>query len=459
MSEDATLEVVEEALSAKVIEEMPQAVGRYQFSNILMQHTLAEELSATRRVRLHARIASSLEQLYGDAAEAHAPELAYHFGKAATTADSAKLLRYSLLAGEQASGTYAHDEALEHFRRALDLMPQPQESERARMTVRVGDIQATQGSFDAAVGSWRKAMGWYEGQRQADQVVALHRRIANALWSKGQMEESQRQLAAGLSLLESVEQASPEAAALHQELASQALHRGDIRAAVDSASKALEFSQRSQAHEQASLAATTLGIALARTGDLKAGLGSVEQALAVAKQHSLPMATARATINLAVLYSIEDPFRAAKLSEEGLAEAERIGAVALLPWFHTTLAGSLNACALDYDSSTGSAQRAIELDRRLGLRSHLPVSLIVLAQGQQCQGRFAEAEASYLEALSIAEELGDPQILFPCLEGLGMLSLEQEQVERGQAYLARARKVCDDAGVSIDEMVLLPFFY
>ena len=46
-------------------------VGRYQFAHVLIQHTLIEELSLTRRVRLHAQIAQSLEELYGAETGAH----------------------------------------------------------------------------------------------------------------------------------------------------------------------------------------------------------------------------------------------------------------------------------------------------------------------------------------------------------------------------------------------------
>ena len=76
ISQDRLLDVLDEALSARVIEELPDAVGRYQFTHALIQETLSEELSLTRRTRLHARIAESLEELYGAEAEAHAPELA-----------------------------------------------------------------------------------------------------------------------------------------------------------------------------------------------------------------------------------------------------------------------------------------------------------------------------------------------------------------------------------------------
>ncbi|MEE8158073.1 MAG: protein kinase, partial [Dehalococcoidia bacterium] len=119
ISEDRLLEVLEEALAARVIEELPQTVGRYQFTHALIQETLTEELTLTRRVRLHARVAETLEQLYGDQTEAHAAELAHHFAEAEAILGSEKLVQYSLLAGERAQAAYAWEEALSHFERAL----------------------------------------------------------------------------------------------------------------------------------------------------------------------------------------------------------------------------------------------------------------------------------------------------------------------------------------------------
>ncbi|MCH8745942.1 MAG: AAA family ATPase [Chloroflexi bacterium] len=119
MSEDRLLEVLEEALSARVLEELPQAVGRYQFTHALIRETLIDELTLTRRVRLHARIAETLEEAYGDNAEAHAAELAHHFAEAEAVLGTEKLVRYSILAGERALTARSYEEALIHFRIGL----------------------------------------------------------------------------------------------------------------------------------------------------------------------------------------------------------------------------------------------------------------------------------------------------------------------------------------------------
>ena len=114
------LEALEEAITAGIIEELPNAAGRYQFAHVLFQNTLNREVSAARQARLHGRIAESLEILYQGNLEAHVSELAHHSAQAAPVSGPEKLIRYSLLAGERALATQAHEEALDHFQRGLE---------------------------------------------------------------------------------------------------------------------------------------------------------------------------------------------------------------------------------------------------------------------------------------------------------------------------------------------------
>ena len=118
-TEDRVLEAFEEALAARIIEEPPGTIGRYQFTHALIQETLVQELSTTRRARLHARVGQALEELYGATAQAHAAELSHHFSEAELVLGPDKLVQYSLLAGEQALATSAYEDALIHFERGL----------------------------------------------------------------------------------------------------------------------------------------------------------------------------------------------------------------------------------------------------------------------------------------------------------------------------------------------------
>ena len=119
MTEGMLLDALEEALEARVIEELPGSVGRYQFTHALIQETLTDGLSLTRTVRLHARVADTLESLYGDRADEHAADLAHHFAQAETILGTEKLFAYSLIAGANAFDAHAYENAEAIYQTAL----------------------------------------------------------------------------------------------------------------------------------------------------------------------------------------------------------------------------------------------------------------------------------------------------------------------------------------------------
>lgn len=177
LSKDRLLEVLEEALAARVIEELPRALGRYQFTHALIQETLAEELSLTRRVQLHARIAESLEALYGRDAGQHADELAHHFGEAQSLLGPDRLVRYSLIAGEAALSAYAYEQAMTHFERVLAAKgAETTDDEAADALFGLGRAQVAglaRHEMDRAVANLRRAFDHYMDMGDADRAVAV----------------------------------------------------------------------------------------------------------------------------------------------------------------------------------------------------------------------------------------------------------------------------------------------
>jgi class 3 adenylate cyclase len=115
---DRLLEALEEAMGARVIAELPRSVDQYWFSHALIRETLYEELSTTRRIRLHRQIGEALEELD---AEGNLPQLAYHFAEAAPGGDVQKAVEYARKAGEKAIALYAWEDAVIQFERAVQV--------------------------------------------------------------------------------------------------------------------------------------------------------------------------------------------------------------------------------------------------------------------------------------------------------------------------------------------------
>jgi class 3 adenylate cyclase len=144
--DDALLRLIEEGLAARVVEETGRA-GHYRFTHALMQETLLDELSTTRRVRLHGQVGDALERRWAARADENAARLARHFVESATLAEShaAKAIHYCSLAGAAAYEQAAFAESERHYEAALSLREgQEIDHEMAVLLLGLGKAQAAQ---------------------------------------------------------------------------------------------------------------------------------------------------------------------------------------------------------------------------------------------------------------------------------------------------------------------------
>ena len=115
------LELLESAVEASVLVESRDRTGRFVFAHALISHTLYEDIGATRRARLHLRVAEALEDLCGADPGARLSELAHHWSAAKISVDTDKAVEYSRRAAERALAELAPDEAMRWFTQALEL--------------------------------------------------------------------------------------------------------------------------------------------------------------------------------------------------------------------------------------------------------------------------------------------------------------------------------------------------
>jgi class 3 adenylate cyclase len=151
---DPLLDALDEAVAARVVSEVARTAGRYAFAHALIRETLYEELSATRRIRLHRQIGEALEALYGANPEPHLAELAYHFFEAAQGGgDVDRAIAYAVRAGDRAAGMMAHEEAARQYDlglQALDLRQPAAEPERCELLLKLSETLWRTGDYGRA---------------------------------------------------------------------------------------------------------------------------------------------------------------------------------------------------------------------------------------------------------------------------------------------------------------------
>ena len=122
------LELVEQVVGADLIDAFDEAAkagivieepgGRYRFNHALVRQSLLAELPSVRRMRLHQRIATTLESQPGADDELLA-ELAHHYFECAWAGNAAKAVEYCRRAADQAMTRLAYEGAADLYDRAV----------------------------------------------------------------------------------------------------------------------------------------------------------------------------------------------------------------------------------------------------------------------------------------------------------------------------------------------------
>jgi class 3 adenylate cyclase len=190
---DRLLEALEEAMGARVIAELPRSNDQYWFSHALIRETLYEELSTTRRVRLHRQIGEALEELD---AEGNLPQLAYHFAEAAPGGDIEKAISFATRAAERAISQVAYEEAAGHYERALqvtELESTTAATTRCDLLIALGDAQYKSGDGTESQVTFDKAI---EIARQRGDGERLGRAVLGRFeqYTIGDVDESEMAL-------------------------------------------------------------------------------------------------------------------------------------------------------------------------------------------------------------------------------------------------------------------------
>jgi tetratricopeptide (TPR) repeat protein len=147
------LDILDDAIAARVVVEVPGAPGRLRFAHALIRDTLYDSMGAGRRLRLHRRAGETLEALYQPHVEPRLAELAYHFFEAAPAGAAGKAMDYAEAAGKAALALLAYEEAVRLFRMALaaiDIGNSPDERTRCRVLLALGDALDRAGDRRAA---------------------------------------------------------------------------------------------------------------------------------------------------------------------------------------------------------------------------------------------------------------------------------------------------------------------
>jgi predicted ATPase/DNA-binding SARP family transcriptional activator len=148
--EDHLLDALDEALSAQILREKDFSDGGYvyEFTHDLIRQAIYEDLSRTRRGRIHRQIGETVEGLCGAELPTNLAAMTYHFFKALPIGDVDKAIKYTSLAADNAHALFAYEEAARLYELSLHAGAQKDDfdqMQRCELLIAIGDAHEASG--------------------------------------------------------------------------------------------------------------------------------------------------------------------------------------------------------------------------------------------------------------------------------------------------------------------------
>jgi predicted ATPase len=197
IDEELLLDNLERLMRANTIHEVNE--DQYKFDHTVIREVIYGGLSSRRKKILHARIGYIIEKLNKDNLVEHYAELANHFSKGGVIE---KAVFYSKKEGEIAKDICAYDEALFHYRAALEMIMQ-EKSFKTKKNELI-NIYINLGDLSLILGAWTEAKTYFEKSLEISKEFGDDVKKVESRSKLGQIEIKKQKWSLAIEKLEEV---------------------------------------------------------------------------------------------------------------------------------------------------------------------------------------------------------------------------------------------------------------
>jgi predicted ATPase/class 3 adenylate cyclase len=366
IDEDKLLERLETALASGLVRE-PSQKGVFRFVDNRIRELLLDDLSKIRRGKYHQKIAEAMEKTYAKSLDRHAELIASHAYEAG---DSERATRYSIIAGDRNKAIHAYEQAVNDYRRVLDLITLEggRDEEKAAIIEKLAECYRIAGQLQNSAQYYQDALEIFEKRHDskacARACLGLSRTTLGTKWGAG-IRDAILVLRRGLKYIEA-EPESHEAASTYARLAHYHSVIDEWDEANAWADKALVVGEKTQNYAAIALSLSVKGSFLTDTGRIDEGLPLWQRAFDLSLQHEEYEDALISLANLSNYTFQRGLAKARELAVRRLELGKRLNHVkdegAAWEWLSV-----LDWYGGDWKAGLEELQKASELASRLGL--------------------------------------------------------------------------------------------
>lgn len=351
----------------------------YRFKHALIREVAYDSLLFSRRRELHHSVASYLENRYQEQLEPFYDVLVHHYSQ---SRDAPKTRVYALKAGDKAQQMFAHEDAIEYYRRGLTTLEAGDgevASQRSYFLERIGDSYEASGNHSEAarvylqaVRRWTRAlrqsgnlktfsMAFGNSQPPGMRTSVLNHKIGVAYERNSDYEPALRRLEAALRKLPPRQPRQSARIIITKSLT--LFRKGKYEDAIRWGQLGLTLSRRAGDRNGLAYAYNILATSYLDTGRIKKAIRCRELAIRLYEELKDLSGQAEANNNLGACYqSLGDQEKALHYYELSLALCERVRNSSNIPIAQNNVGEVLNTIGDigDIDEAISQFQKVIE---------------------------------------------------------------------------------------------------
>lgn len=449
------------------------------FTHMLISDTVYQSMSKLKRKQLHKKVANSYEKILKDDIEEHYTNLASHYLKAE---EYEKALEYYLRAGRYARGFFAHENALEQYEKAVDLLNKVKDfSKIFDIYYEYSEVLRILGDYEKSRNNFREAM------MNTDEIIKqqkTYRNIGNLFASQSRYDKALNHFEQGLSLSEKetlekckllhskgwtlmmlneydkAEKIFQEEKEIAQKIGSKkytakgihdigihAYHLGKYEKAIEILQDALKIIEDEDEKKILGGLYNDIGIIYRRSGYLNEALKYLEKSLSIRMDMGYQYDIATSLTNLGLLHI--DKGRLDKALEKEKESLEI--------WMKIDnkdgIASAYNNIGIVYEFM-GDSKKALENhEKSLGIWSNLKNKyrigevLANLGNSYRKLENFDLSEKYIKESLRMKEEINDKNGIGTSLEGLGNLYKDMGEIDEAIHNHEKSLQIAEENGL------------
>lgn len=458
--------------------------GSAEFSHAIFQEVTYESIGERWKSVYHKSIGEYYESVYMDERTEVIYELAKHFSR---SNECGKAFDYCLRAAEKAEASFAPEQAIEFYRKALAALSKSRKDMRAieeeiRILEALGDLKAFVGEFEDALDYYSKVV---ELADDKEARARMHRKMGRVLVDTADFEKAKETARKGkeilgdsqtlelgrLNVIEAITlrvQGQPDKSVaiyeetldlydkingedkdygnLYQSLGNLYRKKGEFDRGLELFKKSLEHYERLEDDHEKALLLNNLGNVYCDKGEFDAALETYGSAKDMMEKIGDRKGLAIVANNVGVLWA--EVGNKEKTIEHYLEAIEGFRRIGLRQALATVLnnIGNVHAHAGEFEEAKKYHTESLELRRKIGDKDGVAQSLNNIGLTYSDQGKFDEALEHYQDSLNIAEEIGDISGIALAVLNIGEANLYKGEFKQAIDYHERALALLIETG-------------